>query len=49
MDIETNGIGTFRPPTQRPIQLSYQLVDKLGNILISFIITATAKQVEIHQ
>ena len=27
IDLETNGIGTFRPPTQYPIQVSYRLLD----------------------
>ena len=33
LDIETNGIGSFRPPSQRPIQVSFQLVDDNGTIL----------------
>tara|TARA_B110000971_G_C19730880_1_gene373012 strand:+ start:53 stop:622 length:570 start_codon:yes stop_codon:yes gene_type:complete len=33
LDIETNGVGTFRPPRQRPIQVSFQLIDGKGNIL----------------
>jgi DNA polymerase III alpha subunit (gram-positive type) len=33
LDIETDGNGTFRPPTQRPIQISYQLIDEHGNLI----------------
>lgn len=36
LDIETNGIGSFRPPGQRPIQVSFQLVDEKGAILIDY-------------
>ena len=30
LDVETNGIGTFRPPKQKPIQVSYQHIDSSG-------------------
>lgn len=33
LDIETNGIGTFRPPQQIPIQVSFQHIDENGVIL----------------
>lgn len=36
LDIETNGIGSFRPPSQRPIQVSFQLVDDKGTTLIDY-------------
>lgn len=35
VDVETNGIGTFRPPTQRPIQISYQLINECGKLITS--------------
>ena len=36
LDIETNGIGSFRPPGQRPIQVSFQLIDEDETILMSY-------------
>ncbi len=33
IDVETNGIGTFRPPTQTPIQISYQLINQHGELI----------------
>ena len=36
LDIETNGIGSFRPPQQTPIQVSFQHIDEKGNILKSY-------------
>lgn len=33
LDIETNGVGTFRPGRQRPIQVSFLKCDAQGNIL----------------
>ena len=36
LDIETNGIGSFRPPGQRPIQVSFQLVDNDGIVLLDY-------------
>ena len=33
IDVETNGIGTFRPPTQTPIQISYQLINRHGELI----------------
>lgn len=36
LDIETNGIGSFRPPSQRPIQVSFQLVNEKGITLINY-------------
>lgn len=33
LDIETNGIGSFRPPSQKPIQVSFQHIDGKGNVL----------------
>lgn len=36
LDIETNGIGTFRPATQTPIQVSFQLVNDEGETLIDY-------------
>ena len=36
LDIETNGIGTFRPPTQTPIQVSFQHIDENGNVLTDY-------------
>jgi len=36
LDIETNGIGTFRPPTQKPIQVSFQHIDGDGKILTDY-------------
>jgi len=36
LDIETNGIGTFRPPSQTPIQVSFQHLDCDGNLLNSY-------------
>jgi len=45
IDVETNGIGTFHPPTQTPIQISYQLIDYLGNSLekVSYFIQGVNK------
>lgn len=36
VDVETNGIGTFRPPTQTITQLSFIKTDKLGNIICKY-------------
>ena len=36
LDIETNGIGSFRPPQQTPIQVSFQHIDIDGNVLNSY-------------
>ena len=36
LDIETNGIGSFRPPTQTPIQVSFQHIDSAGRVLSSY-------------
>jgi len=36
LDIETNGIGSFRPPTQTPIQVSFQHIDSAGNVLMDY-------------
>lgn len=33
LDIETNGVGTFRPGRQRPIQVSFIKCDYKGNIV----------------
>lgn len=33
LDIETNGVGSFRPPRQKPIQVSFQLVNEDGTVL----------------
>jgi len=33
IDIETNGIGSFRPPRQRPIQISFELIKLDGSSL----------------
>lgn len=33
LDIETNGIGSFRPPTQQPTQLAWKLFDETGKTL----------------
>ena len=36
IDFETNGIGSFRPPTQYPIQVSYRLVDFACRVIESY-------------
>jgi len=36
LDIETDGVGTFRPPKQRPIQLSYEILDNDFNIVKTY-------------
>ena len=36
LDIETNGIGTFRPPRQTPIQVSFQHIDADGHVLDAY-------------
>ena len=36
LDIETDGIGSFRPGRQRPIQVSYVKCDHKGNILKTY-------------
>lgn len=33
LDIETNGIGSFRPPRQTPIQVSFQWINEDGSVL----------------
>jgi len=33
LDIETNGIGSFRPPRQKVIQVSFQWMDEDGTVL----------------
>ena len=33
LDIETNGIGSFRPPRQTPIQVSFQQIDADSNVV----------------
>jgi len=40
LDIETNGIGSFRPPLQRPIEIAYRILNKEFKLLyksISFV------------
>ena len=32
LDVETDGNGTFRPPTQRPIELAWCVIDKRPTI-----------------
>tara|TARA_B110000908_G_C10264725_1_gene462579 strand:- start:213 stop:803 length:591 start_codon:yes stop_codon:yes gene_type:complete len=36
LDIETDGIGTFRPGRQRPIQVSFLLCDYKGSIITEY-------------
>ena len=36
VDVETNGIGTFRPPTQTITQLSFIKTDKLGKVIKTY-------------
>ncbi len=36
LDIETDGIGTFRPPVQRPIQISFEICDLKGITQFSY-------------
>jgi DNA polymerase III alpha subunit (gram-positive type) len=36
LDVETNGIGTFRPPRQCPIQVSFQHITADGRVLSSY-------------
>ena len=36
VDVETNGIGTFRPPTQTITQLSFIKTDSLGNVIKTY-------------
>ena len=36
LDIETDGIGSFRPGRQRPIQVSYVKCDHTGTILKTY-------------
>lgn len=33
VDIETNAIGTFRPPTQTPIQIAWEKLNQYGEVL----------------
>lgn len=33
VDIETDGIGTFRPPIQRPIEVAWVVCDAVGHVL----------------
>lgn len=36
LDIETAGDGTFRPPKQTPIQISFELIDEEFNLICSY-------------
>ena len=36
LDVETNGIGTFRPPRQCPIQVSFQHITATGEVLSQY-------------